>query len=73
MSLVHNVFILLIGSGLAIALFLGWMRPEDQFYSLAGVAILTAIVVIWAHLDDADPHLAAKPTTAPQASAASSA
>lgn len=72
MSLVHNVFILLIGSGLAIALFLGWMRPEDQFYSLAGVAIVTAIVVIWAHLDDADPHLSAKPSTA-QAPVASSA
>jgi hypothetical protein len=55
MSLVHNVFILLIGSGLAIALFLGWMRPEDQFYFLAGIACLTAILVIWAHLDDRDP------------------
>ncbi|MBA3697534.1 MAG: hypothetical protein H0W78_01530 [Planctomycetes bacterium] len=55
MSLVHNFFILVIGSGLAIALFLGWMRPVDQFYSLAGVAIITAIVTIWAHLDDADP------------------
>ena len=58
MSLVHNVFILAIGSGLAITLFLGWMRPVDQFYSLAGVALVTAIVVIWAHLDDADPHVA---------------
>ena len=55
MSLVHNVFILAIGSGLAVALFLGWMRPVDQFYSLAGVAIITAIVTIWAHLDDVDP------------------
>jgi predicted MFS family arabinose efflux permease len=55
MSLIHNVFILLIGSGLAIALFLGWMRPEDQFYSLAGVSILTGILVIWAHLNDRDP------------------
>ncbi len=54
MSLVHNVFILAIGSGLAIALFLGWMRPVDQFYSLAGVALITAIVTIWAHLDDGD-------------------
>ena len=55
MSLVHNVFILVIGSGLAIALFLGWMRPVDQFYSLAGVAVITAIVTIWARLDDTDP------------------
>lgn len=73
MSLVHNVFILAIGSGLAIALFLGWMRPVDQFYSLAGVAIVTAIVVIWAHLDDVDPHLAEKPAAPAQAPAASSA
>jgi hypothetical protein len=57
MSLVHNVFILAIGSGLAITLFLGWMRPVDQFYSLAGVAVITAVVAIWAHLDDADAHL----------------
>jgi MFS family permease len=59
MSLVHNVFILLIGSGLAIALFLGLMRPEDQFYSLAAVAIITGVVVCWAHLDDRDPHMVA--------------
>lgn len=66
MSLVHNVFILAIGTGLAVALFLGWMRPEDQFYSLAGVSLLTAVIVIWAHLDDVDPHLApaAKDTVA---------
>ncbi len=57
MSLVHNVFILAIGSGLAITLFLGWMRPVDQFYSLAGVSLITAIVVIWAHLDDAEPQV----------------
>ena len=74
MSLVHNVFILLIGSGLAIALFLGWMRPEDQFYSLAGVAVITAVVVIWAHLDDVDPHFAAAaPPVTAQASPTSSA
>jgi MFS family permease len=54
MSLVHNVFILLIGSGLAVALFLGLMRPEDQFYSLAVVAVITGVVVIWAHLDDTE-------------------
>jgi MFS family permease len=58
MSLVHNVFILSIGSGLAIALFLGLMRPEDQFYSLAGVSLITAVVAIWAHLNDVDTHLA---------------
>jgi MFS family permease len=60
MSLVHNVFILAIGTGLALALFLGWMRPEDQFYSLAGVSVITAVVVMWAHLNDVDPHLASK-------------
>jgi MFS family permease len=60
MSLVHNVFILAIGTGLALALFLGWMRPEDQFYSLAGVSLITAVVVVWAHLNDVDPHLAPK-------------
>mgnify|MGYP000414997362 CR=1 FL=1 len=54
MSLVHNVFILAIGSSLAVALFLGWMLPVDQFYSLAGVSVVTALVVIWAHLDDSD-------------------
>lgn len=64
MSLVHNVFILAIGTGLAVTLFLGWMRPVDQFYSLAGVAFVTAVVVIWAHLDDADPHVAKVSSTA---------
>jgi len=73
MSLVHNVFILAIGSGLAIALFLGWMRPQDQFYSLAGVSLLTGVVVIWAHLNDVDPHMIHKsprPATAGDQSAA---
>ena len=54
MSLVHNFFILIIGSGLAVALFLGWMLPVDQFYSLAVVSLITGVVVLWAHLDDSD-------------------
>ena len=71
MSLVHNVFILAIGSGLAVALFLGWMLPVAQFYSLAGVAVVTALVVIWAHLDDSD-EAASEVTTKSQKKASKS-
>jgi MFS family permease len=52
MSLVHNVFILGIGTSLAVALFLGVMKAEEQFYWLAGISLLTGVVVIKAHLRD---------------------
>jgi predicted MFS family arabinose efflux permease len=44
MSLWHNVFILGIGVGLALPLFLGWMSAAGQFYFLGGMTIVTAIV-----------------------------
>jgi hypothetical protein len=52
MSLVHNSFILFIGSGLAITLFLGHMSAEGQFYALAGTALLACVVVSRAKLND---------------------
>lgn len=52
MSLVHNVFILCIGTSLAVPLFLGVMQPEDQFYGLAAISLITGVVVIKAHLRD---------------------
>lgn len=50
MSLWHNVFILVIGSGLAIPLFLGWMSAAGQFYFLAGCTLLTAFLTIFTRL-----------------------
>lgn len=62
MSLWHNVFILVIGSGLAIPLFLGWMSAAGQFYFLAGCTLFTAFITGFTHLAagggtvvDADP------------------
>jgi MFS family permease len=52
MSLVHNVFILGIGSTLAIMLFLGHMTPDGQFDALAIIALLTGVVVLKAKLKD---------------------
>lgn len=52
MSLVHNSFILFIGSGLAIMLFLGRMSAQGQFYTLAGACLLTGLVVAKAQLKD---------------------
>ena len=50
MSLVHNVFILVVGSTLALALFLGWMTAFQQFSCLAAIAVLTALVSVFARL-----------------------
>jgi MFS family permease len=52
MSLIHNCFILLIGSGLSIALFLGLMTPSHQFYSLAAVCVLICLVVLKTQIKD---------------------
>jgi MFS family permease len=52
MSLVHNVFIFLVGTGLAVPLFLGAMTPTDQFYFLAAVAVITIVVAGRARLRD---------------------
>lgn len=55
MSLVHNVFIFLVGSGLAIPLFLGAMSPTTQFTVLACAALATGLVVTQARLHDRRP------------------
>lgn len=52
MSLVHNVFIFLVGCGLAIPLFLGVMSATEQFYFLAAISLLTVWVSSRARLDD---------------------
>jgi len=52
MSLVHNVFIFMVGSGLAVSLFLGVMTATVQFYVLGAVALLTMVVVSRARLTD---------------------
>ncbi len=52
MSLVHNVFIFLVGFGLAVPLFLGLMSATQQFYMLAGITVLTMIVSSRARLRD---------------------
>jgi hypothetical protein len=52
MSMVHNAFILVIGSGLAITLFLGHMSAEGQFYALSGAALLAGLVVTRTRLND---------------------
>ncbi len=50
MSLIHNVFILVVGSTLALALFLGWMTALQQFTCLAVIAVVTALVSAFARL-----------------------
>ncbi|MBA2481402.1 MAG: hypothetical protein H0V44_12130 [Planctomycetes bacterium] len=52
MSLIHNVFIFLVGFGLAVPLFLGVMTPTQQFYFLAFVTVITILVSSRAHLRD---------------------
>ena len=52
MSLTHNVFILAIGGGMAIPLFLALMKPEGQFYCLAGASFVAGLVVIKAQLHE---------------------
>lgn len=52
MSLVHNIFIFLVGFGLAVPLFLGVMSATQQFYVLAGITLLTMIVSSRARLRD---------------------
>gem|GEM_PF-6118025 len=55
MSLVHNAFILTIGSGLAILLFLGYMTAQGQFEALAGACLVTGVVVSRTKLKDQRP------------------
>lgn len=50
MSLTHNIFILAIGGGLAVPLFLALMKPAGQFYCLAGASFLAGLVVLKAQL-----------------------
>jgi hypothetical protein len=52
MSLVHNVFIFLVGFGLAVPLFLGLMTATQQFYFLALVTLITIGVSSRARLRD---------------------
>lgn len=52
MSLTHNIFMLAIGGGLAIPLFLALMKPEGQFYCLAGASFVAGLVVIKAQLNE---------------------
>jgi hypothetical protein len=53
MSLVHNTFIFLVGSGLALPLLLGSMDARQQFLALGVVAILAMLVSAFARLEDA--------------------
>ena len=50
MSFVHSLAILLIGVTLAIPLFLGLMAANDQFWVLAGIALLSGLAVLPAKL-----------------------
>ena len=50
MSLVHNLFILLVGVGLAVPLFLGVIKAVHQFWILAGFVLLAAVVTLFAEL-----------------------
>ena len=43
---------LVIGIGLAVPLFLGLMRAHDQFWVLAGIALVSSLATIWAKLGD---------------------
>ena len=52
MSFVHSLAILVIGMALAIPLFLGLMRAHDQFWVLAGIALATCVLTIWAKVND---------------------
>jgi hypothetical protein len=52
MSLIHNVFILLVGASLALALFGGHMTAAGQFYCLAGFALATGVVCLKANISD---------------------
>jgi predicted MFS family arabinose efflux permease len=52
MSLIHNCFILLIGSGLSLALFLGVMTAAEQFTSLAAVCVVICVVVLKTQIKD---------------------
>lgn len=52
MSFVHSFAILAIGFSLAVPLFLGLMRAHDQFWVLAGIALVSSLATIWAKLGD---------------------
>jgi hypothetical protein len=52
MSLIHNVFILLVGASLAVALFGGHMTAAGQFHCLAGFALVTGVVCTKANISD---------------------
>ena len=51
-SLLHNVFILLISTGLAVPLFLQYIKAEQQFLLLAAAACLAAVFAGIARLSD---------------------
>jgi hypothetical protein len=55
MSLVHNVFIFLVGTGLAIPLLLTVMTARDQFHVLAAITLVTLLIASRARLRDAPP------------------
>ena len=52
MSFVHSFAILVIGFSLAVPLFLGVMRAHDQFWVLAGIALVSSVATFWAKLGD---------------------
>ena len=54
MSLIHNLFILLVGVGLAIPLFLSLITAAQQFWILAGFAVAAAVITLFTELRD-DP------------------
>lgn len=53
-SLIHNIFILLISTGLAVALFVGSIKADHQFIVLAVFAVLAAAFAGVAKLSDHD-------------------
>ncbi len=50
MSLIHNAFILVVGVGLAVPLFLGVIEAYGQFLILAGFTLAAVVVVLFAEL-----------------------
>lgn len=53
-SLIHNIFILIISTGLAVALFLEYILADHQFVVLAAAAVLAAAFTGVAKLSDHD-------------------
>ncbi|MCK6488196.1 MAG: MFS transporter [Planctomycetes bacterium] len=55
MSLTHSICIFVVGSGVAVALLLGWVDADEQYWFYGVASILTAGIAAIAHLGDGNP------------------